>query len=103
LNRTKNLQGACARCGGPIEFPAELVGTTAPCPTCGQPTELLLAAPPQESAVPRRMLVWIVVAVVISVIALVALMVGLRLARNWATRPAKHGAVEVVGPWGKAG
>lgn len=86
MNRTKYLQGACKHCGGPLEYPAELVGTTTQCPHCGQQTELLLAAPTQEPGVPRRMIIWTVIAVVILAGGLVALLAGLKWAEKRAVR-----------------
>ena len=96
MNRTKNLQGTCKHCGSSIEFPAELVGTTTQCPHCGQQTELLLATPPQESGVPRRMIVWTVVAIVISVLGLVGLLVALNWAEKWVGRRGQSGAERVA-------
>jgi len=43
--QTKKLRGECQQCGRPIEFEAEVIGTTADCPYCGQPTELMLDLP----------------------------------------------------------
>ena len=78
MNRTKLLQGVCSECGGPIEFPAELVGTTTQCPRCRKQTELTLAVPPEEPAVPQRIIVWTVVMIVILVVALIVTVVGLK-------------------------
>ena len=75
----KTLKGTCTHCGMPLEFPALSIGLRAPCRFCGQQTELLLARPPQEPAVPRRLLVWSLIAVVILVFGLVASLVAL----NW--------------------
>jgi hypothetical protein len=86
--KIKNLRGECQLCGGPIEFHAEHVGTTATCPHCSQPTELLLAAPPEEkSLVSKKAVVFTVIAVVILVSGLVAANIALQRAeRLWAGR-----------------
>jgi len=34
------LKGSCHHCGGHLEFPAEALGQSAPCPHCGQSTGL---------------------------------------------------------------
>jgi hypothetical protein len=79
----KNLQGECQQCGRPIEFLADAVGTTTDCPHCGQPTELMLALPPEHQASGRTK------AIVFTFIALVILMGGVggtMLALNRARR-----------------
>lgn len=35
-----HLKGACQKCGGPLEFPAESSGASSQCPHCGQETRL---------------------------------------------------------------
>jgi hypothetical protein len=80
----KYLKGPCGQCGSNIEFPAELVGTVAECPHCGKSTELLLAVPKQEPALPRRVIVWTVVSVVILGLGLAGAMVALRRAERLA-------------------
>ena len=78
MNPTKRLTGVCSECGGPIEFPAALIGTMTQCPRCRKQIELTLAAPPEESAVPRRIILWTVVTVVILVLGLIVTVVGLK-------------------------
>jgi hypothetical protein len=78
MNPTKRLTGVCSECGGSIHFRADLIGTMTACPHCGKQTELMLAAPPGESSVPRRIVVVAVTAIVIMVAGLVVVMVGLR-------------------------
>ena len=78
MNRTKRLTGACTQCGGPIEFHAEMIGTLAQCPLCRKQTELLLATPPAEPLVPRKVLIWTVITCVILVLGAVAVVVGLK-------------------------
>jgi hypothetical protein len=78
MKPTKRLTGACRECGGTIEFAAELVGTMSQCPRCRKQTELMLAVPPEEPAVPRRILVWTVTAIVILVLALIVTIAGLK-------------------------
>ena len=69
-----------------MQFPAELIGTMTVCPHCGKQTELMLAAPPPEPALSRKLIVFAVVVVVILVVALTALIAGLRHFENLATR-----------------
>lgn len=81
--KIKNLHGECQHCGGPIEFHAEHVGSSAECPHCGQQTELLLAAPPEEkSPVPKKAIVFTVVAILILAGGLVAANVALKRAKR---------------------
>jgi hypothetical protein len=84
MSRIKYLKGPCSQCGSNVEFPAEMVGTVADCPHCGKPTELLLAVPHQEPALPTRVIVWTVVAVLILALGLVGAMVALRRAEHLA-------------------
>jgi hypothetical protein len=95
VNRTKFFRTTCAHCNGPIEYPAELVGTSTPCPHCGENTELDLPAPPVESGVPRRLIVWTAIAAVILVAGLVAAMVALNRAKNLANQNRKPAAATV--------
>ena len=78
MNRTKRLTGVCSQCGGSIEFQAELVGTMTTCPRCRKQTELMLPAPAEEPAVPRKVIVWTVVTAVILIAGLVGTVVGLK-------------------------
>ncbi len=86
MNRTKRLKGTCTECGGPIEFAAEMIGTTAQCPRCRKQTELLLAPPPEEPDVPRRIAVWCVVMIAILVVGIVAVVLGLKHYEKLATQ-----------------
>jgi len=83
---TKLLNGQCGVCGGQIEFPAEAVGTTAECPHCGKPTELLLALPPQERTVPLKTLIYTALAILILVGGLVATIIALKRAERMTGR-----------------
>ena len=78
MNPTKRLTGVCSECGGSIQFPAELIGTMTQCPRCRKQTELTLAELPEEATVPRKVIVWTVVAVAVLVLALIVTVVGLR-------------------------
>jgi hypothetical protein len=81
--KIKNLRGECQNCGGPIEFHAEHAGTTASCPHCGEATELLLAAPPEEaSPVRRKAVAFTVIAVLILVGGLVGSIIALKRAKR---------------------
>jgi hypothetical protein len=78
MHQTKRLTSVCSECGGPIGFPAELVGTVGTCPNCRKQTELMLATPPEEPAVPRKVIIWTVVTAGILIFGLIGTVVGLR-------------------------
>jgi hypothetical protein len=81
--KIKNLRGECQHCGGPIEFHAEHVGTTANCPHCDQPTELLLAQPPEEgSPVRTKAIMFTVIVAVILIGGVVGASVALKRAKR---------------------
>src|ERR1039458_800228 len=86
MNHTKRLEGACSECGGSIEFPAELVGTLTQCPRRGEQTEMLLPAPPDESSVPRKAIVWTIVAIVILALGVIVPVAGLKHFEKLAAR-----------------
>src|ERR1039458_4057963 len=86
MNHTKRLEWACSECGGSIEFPAELVGTMTQCPRCRKQTELLLPAPPDDSAVPRKAIIWTVIAIVILALGVIVPLAGLKHFEKLATR-----------------
>lgn len=66
MTTTKDVRGECQQCGGQFDFPAEQAGLTTNCPHCGQPTELLLATPPEtDSPLRTKAIVVIVLALVI--------------------------------------
>jgi hypothetical protein len=88
---TKYLKGECQQCGGHLEFPALAVGTVIDCPHCGQPTELLLAAPRTESAVPGKAIFWTAVAVLILGLGVIGSLAALKQAQKWAALQ-KHAA-----------
>ncbi len=81
--KIKNLRGECQHCGGPIEFHAEFTGTTAECPHCSQPTELLLAPPPEEpSPLRTKAIAFTVIAVLILLGGLVGAVIALKRAER---------------------
>ena len=81
--KIKNLRGVCQHCGGPIEFHAEAAGTTADCPHCSQPTELMLAQPPEEDSPLRtKAIVFAIIAVVILIGGLVGASIALKRAKR---------------------
>ncbi len=83
MMKIKNLRGECQRCGGTIEFHAEHVGTTADCPHCDQPTELLLAQPPEEGSPLRtKAIVFTLIVAVIVIGGLVGSSVALKRAKR---------------------
>jgi len=86
MNKTKSLKGECQHCGRRLDFPAEHIGLSAECPYCHEQTELLLARPPEEPALPRRVLVWTGVAVLVLVLGLAGALAALKRAQRWADR-----------------
>jgi hypothetical protein len=84
--RLKLLHGECQHCQGLIPFSADQVGTVGTCPLCGQPTELMLAIPTEESAIPRRVIVWSVVGIIVLLLILAMSLVALNRAQHWAER-----------------
>jgi hypothetical protein len=82
----KHLRGECQHCGGHLEFPAESIGLQAPCPHCGQQTELLLERPPEEPSLPRRVIVWTVAAILVLGLGLVGAVLALKRAERWAAK-----------------
>jgi len=97
MTRTKRLQGQCQHCGGSLEFPAENIGLMAPCPHCGQQTELMLAIPPQEPLVPRRVIVWTAITVGLLIAGFILVLVQLkRLERRAAAQRQRSAATAQV-------
>lgn len=89
MKRTKPLRGFCTECGSPIEFPAEMIGSTAQCLRCRKQTQLLLAPPPSEPAVPRKVVMWTAITVVILALGAVLLVVGFNRLKSLAERQKK--------------
>jgi hypothetical protein len=84
---TKDLRGECQQCGGPFHFPAESTGTTADCPHCGQPTELLPALPPEtKSPSSTKAIIYTVLALVILGGGLIAAVLLLKRAERLTAR-----------------
>ncbi len=96
---TKNILGECQQCGGQFEFPAERAGLTGDCPHCGQPTELLLATPPEaESPGARKATVFIIIAVVILAGGLIGATLALKRAQRLVTKPAVAAPAAIFQP-----
>ena len=54
MSSSEFVKGSCSRCGGHLEFPAEAVGQSAPCPHCGQTTGLFAAISPEKPRISGR-------------------------------------------------
>jgi len=93
---TKYLKGECVHCGGRIEFPVEAAGTTADCPHCGRQTELLLAQPKDQPAIPGRIIIWTLIAVFVLFAGFGATLYALKRAQRWAEQQRKAAAVAKV-------
>jgi DNA-directed RNA polymerase subunit RPC12/RpoP len=74
----KQLKGACDRCQAPLEFPADSIGLTARCPHCGEQTELLLAPPPVDDSVARKVIAWTAAGVLAIAVGVAAPLIGLK-------------------------
>ncbi len=101
MMKIKNLRGECEHCGGTIEFHAEHVGTTADCPHCDVPTELMPVLPPDElSPLRRKAITFTIIAVVILAGGLVAASVALKRAKRMRVEQGLDAtkAVESVAP-----
>jgi hypothetical protein len=76
------LKCACESCGGRIEFPADGIGSTVPCPHCGWHTELKLENPVAQTAPSSRNLKWIIAGAAILCVGFVAIVAILVTARR---------------------
>jgi len=93
MTRTRQLNGLCRHCLGPIEFPALSIGLTSECPPCGRRTELLLAPPPADTSVSRRIVAWTAAGALVIALGVAAPLIGLKLLRmKAAERRAKEPA-----------
>ena len=79
---TKYLKCLCAHCAGHIEFPADGIGMTAPCPHCGWQTELTLEAPAPAAAPSSRSRKWVIAGVVILAVGFIAAVGAVMLAQK---------------------
>ena len=73
----------CEACG-PFSEMRPMVECEKPseCPHCGKQTELRLAVAPVESSVPRKVIVYTVVGILILILGLVAALIALNRAQN---------------------
>jgi hypothetical protein len=92
MSRTKYLKGPCTYCGGRVEFPAEAIGTTADCPHCGRPTELQLETVPDEPTIPRKGIVYALIAVLILGLGFVGAMAALKRAERMVAQKKERAA-----------
>jgi len=99
MTTTKDIRGECQHCGGQFDFSAEQVGLTGNCPHCGQPTELLLAVPPEvESPTRTKAVVFIAVAVVIGVGGWIGAQLAIKRAKRMVGQEAPPAAVATPPP-----
>jgi hypothetical protein len=80
-----------------MQYPAQQIGTVATCPHCGRDTELELATPELASVVPRKTVVWLIVAVVILGFGVVASLVAVKRAQSMAARHRRAAPVADAG------
>jgi hypothetical protein len=99
MSKSKYLKGECQHCAGHLEFLADHIGMVVPCPHCEQTTELLLPQPPEESAVPRRAIIWTMIAVMVLGLGLAGALLALKRAQRLAETQKQHAAkIAVVDP-----
>lgn len=82
MAETKFLKCPCDHCGGHIEFPADGIGATIPCPHCARPTELALEIPAHLIQRPGRGRKWFIAGAVILVAGAVAIIAILATAQR---------------------
>jgi hypothetical protein len=87
MAQTKFLKCTCASCGGHIEFPADGIGMTIPCPHCGSHTELMLESPEVASQRSSRSVKWAIAGVVILLVGVAGTLGALGLARKLLKNP----------------
>ncbi len=87
MPETKFLKCTCAGCGGHIEFPADGIGMTIPCPHCATETELTLEVPESTSPLSSRSLKWALAGVVILVIGVIGVFAALNVAKKVLKKP----------------
>src|SRR5215813_1984172 len=93
MSRLKYLKGPCSHCGGRLEFPADAIGTVVDCPHCGKPTELQLEALSDEpTAIPRRGLVYAIIAAIILCLGLAGAIAALKRAERMVARQHEQAA-----------
>jgi hypothetical protein len=63
-----------------------MVGALTDCPHCGQQTDLLLARPPEESAIPRRAILWTVGAIIVLGLGLAGSLIAVKRAQRLVAR-----------------
>jgi hypothetical protein len=83
----KFLKCDCTHCGGRIEFPADGIGTTVPCPHCGSETELTLATPEIASPVSSRSVKWAIAGLIILMLGVAGAFIALNMARKILRQP----------------
>lgn len=99
MMQTKNLQGECQHCRGMFEFQAETAGTTAACPHCGQPTEMMPVLPADtESPMRTKAVVFTVIALVILLGELGGTLWALKRAKRISQRPAEAASASQTQP-----
>src|SRR5215216_4386441 len=97
MSQTKYLKGVCSSCGGRLEFPVDAIGAMADCPHCGKQTELMIERPVMQSTVPRRLIVWCVIAAIVVGLGVVGIMATLKRAERIAKRERERRAGQVGG------
>jgi hypothetical protein len=83
----KYFKCSCEHCGGRIEYPAQSVGLSYPCPHCGKETDLTLPPPPDaEPSGSRKHLVWLIVGGLILLLGGIGIAIAFVMLNNMAHR-----------------
>ena len=70
----------------PLAFDPEAIGMEAKCPYCRKQTELRLATPETGPGIPRKAVVWTLIAVAVLVLGLLGAFAALKQAESWAKK-----------------
>ncbi|HTD67298.1 MAG TPA: FxLYD domain-containing protein [Candidatus Limnocylindria bacterium] len=102
MSQNKFLKCACGNCGGKIEYPAEGIGSTIPCPHCSWPTELTLEEPASLVAEKSRTSKWVLAGVLILFLGVLgvvgALLIAPRLLKKARATQSASGALTTPVP-----
>jgi len=82
MTMVKTVPGQCEHCGAQFEVPAETIGMATECPHCHQQTEVLLAVGTAGDEDSRKVMMWSVVGIVFLVVALIAAIFAVHLAKK---------------------
>jgi hypothetical protein len=80
MSNSNFVKSECGHCGGHLEFPADAIGQTIPCPHCGKRTELLAPELPDKTG--DSGLIWLAIVIILCLAAGVPGMIWLKYRSN---------------------